>query len=81
MAGTTGGARAASKTNRGRYGEDFYARIGRIGGKKGTTGGFASEDIGDDGLTGRERASLVGIIGGRKSRKNKKVETDAILEI
>lgn len=41
MAGTQAGGKNAATTNKERYGEDYYARIGRIGGKKGTTGGFA----------------------------------------
>jgi general stress protein YciG len=40
MAGTLKGGKAAAKTNKMKYGEDFYAKIGEMGGKKGTTGGF-----------------------------------------
>lgn len=42
------------------YGEDFYAKVGRKGGKNGTTGGFAKD---------RELASKAGRIGGLKSRR------------
>lgn len=35
-----GGAKAAA-TNKAKYGEDYYQRIGRLGGQNGTTGGFA----------------------------------------
>lgn len=42
MAGTKAGAIKASATNRERYGQDFYRRIGQIGGRNGHTGGFAS---------------------------------------
>ena len=69
MAGTkTGGVKAAIK-NRELHGDDFYARIGAIGGKIGRTGGFASEKVGTDGMTGRERAVVAGGIGGSKSRR------------
>ncbi len=72
MAGTAmGGAKAAS-TNKTKYGADFYARIGAMGGKLGKTGGFASNQVGKDGLTGRERARLAGAAGGRISRRSKK---------
>ena len=71
MAGTKmGGAKAAS-TNRTKYGSDFYARIGAMGGKLGKTGGFASATLGKDGLTGRQRAAVAGASGGRISRRGK----------
>lgn len=62
MAGTKNGGQAAAKTNKNRYGKDFYARIGAIGGKKGTTGGFAAN---------RELARLAGAKGGKISRRGK----------
>lgn len=43
MAGTIEGGKQAARTNKAKYGESFYARIGQIGGRKGTTGGFAAE--------------------------------------
>ena len=42
MPGNRIGGLKASATNKARYGKDWYARIGRIGGKNGHTGGFAS---------------------------------------
>lgn len=69
MAGTHDGGKAAANTNKAKYGADFYARIGAIGGKKGHTGGFASNIIGNDGLTGRERARVAGAKGGLISRR------------
>ena len=63
MAGTVKGGEAAAKTNRERYGADFYARIGAKGGKKGRTGGF---------FANRELARLAGAKGGRISRRSKK---------
>ncbi|MEX2006788.1 MAG: hypothetical protein WD877_01255 [Candidatus Saccharimonadales bacterium] len=64
MAGTpTGGAKAAA-TNKQKYGKDFYARIGSMGGKLGRTGGFYAN---------RELARQAGQLGGRLSRRTKKV--------
>lgn len=72
MAGTKKGGALAAATNRKKYGKDFYARIGAMGGRQGRTGGFASNKVGDDGLTGRQRAALAGAAGGRLSRRTKK---------
>lgn len=60
MAGTIEGGKKAAKTNRAKHGDDFYARIGRKGGKAGTTGGFAAN---------RELASIAGKIGGKISKR------------
>lgn len=62
MSGTIDGGKAAAKTNKLRYGEDFYRQIGTIGGKKGTTGGFYAD---------RELASRAGRKGGLVSRRTK----------
>lgn len=60
MAGTRlGGAKAAS-TNKTKYGRDFYARIGAMGGKAGHTGGFYAN---------RDLARVAGRKGGLKSRR------------
>lgn len=40
MSGTKQGALQASTTNKQKYGADYYAKIGAMGGKKGRTGGF-----------------------------------------
>jgi hypothetical protein len=63
MAGTKAGGKAAAAKNKAKYGPDFYARIGALGGKKGHTGGFAAN---------RELARLAGAKGGRISRRTKK---------
>lgn len=74
MPGTkTGGQKAALK-NKLKYGDDFYANIGRVGGKKGHTRGFASLLLGSDNLTGRQRAIVAGSIGGKKSRRGKSTQ-------
>lgn len=63
MGGTLAGGKRAAATNKAKYGEDFYVRIGRMGGKKGTTGGFAAN---------RELARIAGAKGGRISKRGKK---------
>jgi uncharacterized protein len=63
MAGTQQGGRAAAATNRAKYGADFYAKIGAMGGKRGRTGGFWAN---------RELAREAGRKGGRISRRTKK---------
>ena len=62
MAGTKAGGEAAAKTNKEKYGSDFYAKIGAAGGKKGRTGGFYAN---------RELAREAGARGGRVSRRTK----------
>lgn len=64
MAGNRSGGLKAAATNKSKYGEDWYRRIGAMGGKKGTTGGFAAN---------RELARIAGAKGGRISRRTKKV--------
>lgn len=71
MAGTIKGGKKAAETNKKKQGADFYARIGRMGGKKSTTGGFASTKIGADGLSGIERAKIAGRKGGLISKRGK----------
>jgi len=63
MAGTIAGGKSAAATNKERHGEDFYARIGAEGGKKGTTGGF---------FANRELAREAGRKGGQMSRRGPK---------
>ncbi len=42
MPGSKTGGRRAAETNKVRYGEDFYKRVGAAGGRKSRGGGFAS---------------------------------------
>lgn len=63
MAGTVLGGKRAAETNKKKYGDDFYPRIGAIGGKNGHTGGFYGN---------RELARVAGAKGGRISRRTKK---------
>ena len=60
MAGTKEGGKKAAKTNKEKYGEDFYVRNGRKGGQNGHTGGFAAN---------RALARVAGAKGGRKSKR------------
>lgn len=60
MSGTKLGGIRARKTNIERYGEDFYKRIGRIGGRNGHTGGFAANP---------ELARIAGKKGGKMSSR------------
>ena len=60
MAGTSTGGKAAAKKNMTRYGKDFYARIGQMGGQLGRTGGFYAD---------RDLARKAGQKGGRISRR------------
>lgn len=67
MAGNKRGGEEAAKTNIRRYGKDFYARIGAMGGRKSTTGGFAAN---------RELAREAGRKGGMISRRRKVVNVE-----
>jgi uncharacterized protein len=62
MAGTKAGGLAAAKTNKAKYGTDFYSKIGAKGGQNGRTGGF---------FANRELAREAGRKGGRISRRPK----------
>jgi general stress protein YciG len=64
MAGTKAGGLKAAATNKTRYGKNFYARIGQIGGRNGNTGGFAANP---------ELAKIAGAKGGKISRRTKKI--------
>lgn len=70
MVGTRAGGLKAAKTNKERYGEDFYKTQGKKGGLVSTpNGGFGSDKVGNDGLTGKERAKIAGAKGGHTSRR------------
>lgn len=62
MAGNAAGGKLTAETNKRKYGADYYARIGRMGGLKGRTGGFYAN---------RELARIAGALGGKKSRRKK----------
>lgn len=62
MAQSQAGGYKAARTNKIRYGDDFYRRIGAMGGRKSRGGGFAAN---------HELASKAGRIGGTISRRGK----------
>lgn len=62
MAGTVAGGKAAARTNKAKHGDDFYKKIGAVGGKASGTGGFYAN---------RELASIAGKKGGEISRRTK----------
>lgn len=53
----------AAQTNKERYGENYYAKMGQIGGKKGAGAFYANPEL----------ARRAGKIGGRKSRRGYKL--------
>lgn len=61
MSGTKAGGLKAAKTNKERYGDDWYNRIGSLGDRNGHTGGFASMP--------KEKVRECGRIGGTISRR------------
>ncbi len=62
MSGTREGGIKAAKTNKEKYGDDYYVIRGRNGGLKSRGGGFAKDP---------ELARLAGAKGGKKSRRGK----------
>jgi uncharacterized protein len=56
----------ARDTNKSKYGEDFYAKIGAMGGKISKNGGFHYMKIHDP-----ERFSSVSSVGGKISKRSK----------
>lgn len=66
MAGTISGGKKAALKNKERYGEDFYKKLGAIGGRNGHTGGFAANP---------ELARMAGQKGGKISKRGKAKKT------
>lgn len=60
MAGTKAGGKKAAATNKAKYGDKFYANIGRKGGSNGHTGGSAANP---------ELAKVAGAKGGKISKR------------
>lgn len=60
MAGNQLGGKRAAVTNKHLHGEDFFRRIGAIGGRNGTTGGFHANP---------ELARICGALGGSISKR------------
>lgn len=77
MSGTKAGGLKAAKTNKLKHGKDFYARIGRMGGRNGHTGGFASMPtwkVQEAGRKGGRKSTRAGIKNGEG--KNSKVNRE-----
>lgn len=66
MSGSKIGGLRAAKTNKERYGDDFFKKIGAIGGRNSNTGGFAAN---------HELARIAGRLGGSRSRRGKTKNT------
>lgn len=62
MGATKASAKLAAAAMKKRYGEDYYAKIGSLGGKASKTGGFAGRP---------DLAREYGAIGGRISKRHK----------
>lgn len=60
MSGTKAGGIKSAATHKAKYGEDYYHRIGSVGGRRGHTGGF---------YVNRELARVAGAMGGRISKR------------
>lgn len=74
MSQTHEGGLKAAKANTERYGADYYARIGALGGKRSTTGGYAKKAFCDCGIIEAEhtKPQCSGRLGGRVSRREKR---------
>jgi uncharacterized protein len=66
MSGTQAGGIKARDTNKKKYGNDFYSKMGAIGGKKTGIKGFALN---------RELARTAGAKGGKLSRRGRAIKT------
>lgn len=66
MPGNHIGGQKCANTNKTKYGKDWYAKIGAMGGRKGHTGGFAANP---------ELAREAGRIGGKRSKRNQTIVT------
>lgn len=59
MSGTSAGGKKAAIINKNRYGDDYYSRLGKVGGKKGRGksygGGFAYVAPGQSENNGKEK--------------------------
>ena len=76
MVGTRSGGLKTAATNKAKYGEDYYRKMGQKGGRVSSNGGFASMKVGADGLTGPERARIKGAIGGHISKRTNKAKNE-----
>ena len=68
MAQTFDGAKKAAGTNKSKYGSDYYAKIGSMGGKKKVPKGFAVMD--------KDKVREAGRKGGAISRRGQSIKHD-----
>lgn len=61
MAGTKSGGKLTAETNKSKYGEDYYRKIGAVGGKRKVKKGFATFDT--------ERLQEISRRGGKVSKR------------
>lgn len=66
ISGNKIGGQKARNTNISKYGQDFFRRIGALGGKRGTTGGFHYLMLHDP-----QKLKQIGIKGGSISKRRK----------
>lgn len=73
MSGTLAGGKKAAKTNKTKYGADFYRQIGYKGGRAGQTGGFYDRRPWWKKVVHRKNpiAQQAGAEGGRISKRRK----------
>lgn len=67
MPGTQAGGRKAAETNKARYGEDYYKRVGMIGGRISQGGGF---QMGSELASAAGRKGVAERIRRQRERKN-----------
>ena len=87
MSGTSAGGKKAAIINKNRYGDDYYSKLGKVGGKKGRGksygGGFAYVAPGQSENNGKRFAAMGGYLS-KRSRHVKvgdKLRNDEINEL
>ena len=70
---TVEGGKKTAKTNKERYGDNFYAEIGAKGGKMSTGGGFAKKTYCDCTIIYEPhfKAQCAGVKGGQRGKRGK----------
>jgi hypothetical protein len=76
MSGSKIGGLRAGATNKARHGEDYYSRIGKMGGLKGKEDGVIKGFAAN-----RELACIAGARGGKKSRRGPNKTKHEILDV
>lgn len=71
MPGTKAGAAKAKQAILNRYGEDYYSKIGKVGGLQPTKGGFKNKEL------ARSAGRKGGIISAERKRQKNMVDNQA----